>query len=402
MKRFFLLIILWGTALSLFAKPIILHNMVTQNFSHDMRTTLYLSSATQYRLFVLSHPDRFVLDLKNVKTFRRLILQTHNNAMISGFKYALHHDGILRLVFVLHSGVIARVIKLPPVSHQPRLQIIFSRKEKKSRISWSLQTQKYTHPVVINEPNIKRYRDVIVVIDPGHGGKDPGATGIGGTKEKNVVLSISKKLQQWIDSQPGYKAMLTRKGDYYLTLRQRLQIARKDHADMFIAIHADKWRNTKARGVSVFALSQRGATSEAARWLATRENASELMGGVHLNDKSHMLKSVLINLSQSATIRSSLEMGGDILQKVKPIARLHHDRVEQAAFVVLKSPDIPSLLVETGFLSNPHEERRLRSMAYQNELAESLMRGITEYFAHYSPRGTWLSYWRQHPNKKIA
>lgn len=247
---------------------------------------------------------------------------------------------------------------------------------------------------------LMHHRDVIVVIDPGHGGKDPGAIGLRGTKEKNVVLSISKKLQQRINATPGYRALLTRTGDYYLTLRQRLRIARQDKADMFIAIHADKWRNVTASGVSVFALSQRGATSEAARWLATRENASELMGGVVLNDKSHLLQSVLINLSQSAMIRSSLKIGRDILNYVKNIARLHHNRVEQAAFVVLKSPDIPSLLVETGFLSNPHEEQRLRSRLYQNLLAKSLTHGITDYFSRYTPRGTWLAYWRTHSRRR--
>ena len=172
-------------------------------------------------------------------------------------------------------------------------------------------------------------------------GKDPGATGPGGTHEKNIVLSISKKLQADINQQPGFHAVLTRTGDYYLTLRQRLHIARDDHADMFIAIHADIWKNKTARGVSVFALSQRGATSEAARWLAGRENASELMGGVQLQDNSHMLKSVLINLSQSATIRASLQVGQYIIDDIKPIAHLHHGHVEQAAFVVLKSPDYP-------------------------------------------------------------
>ena len=164
---------------------------------------------------------------------------------------------------------------------------------------------------------------------------------------------------------------------------------------MFIAIHADKWRNTQARGLSVFALSQRGATSEAARWLAKRENASELMGGVQLHDQSHLLKSVLINLSQSATIRDSLQIGDNILHDVHPIAHLHHNFVEQAAFVVLKSPDIPSLLVETGFISNPQEENRLSNPVFQQQLALAITDGIHTYFSEYPPRGTWSSYWKK-------
>jgi len=244
------------------------------------------------------------------------------------------------------------------------------------------------------------HRNIIVVIDPGHGGKDPGAKGVQGTNEKNVVLSISKTLEQTISQMPGFHAVLTRSTDRYLTLRERLRVARLDHADMFVAIHADKWRNTDARGVSVFALSQRGATSEAARWLAKRENASELMGGVQLTDQSQLLQSVLINLSQSATIRASLIVGKNIMDEVKPFARLHHQKVEQAAFVVLKSPDIPSLLVETGFLSNPMEEKNLCDPQYQNKLGVAIADGIRSYFASNPPRGTWLSYWKKHPNHR--
>lgn len=192
------------------------------------------------------------------------------------------------------------------------------------------------------------------MIDPGHGGKDPGASGVRGTHEKDVVLAISKKLAALINRQPGFRAVLTRSTDRYIPLRTRLAIARKYKADMFVAIHADAWKERDAKGVSVFALSSRGATSEAARWIANRENKSELMGGVALQDKSNMLKSVLINLSQTATVRASLKIGDNLLEAFRHITTLHHSRVEQAAFVVLKSPDIPSLLVETGFLSNPY------------------------------------------------
>src|SRR3989338_2716583 len=245
-----------------------------------------------------------------------------------------------------------------------------------------------THAITAARDDISKpvYHNVVIVIDPGHGGKDPGAVGAAGTHEKNVVLSISKALQALMNARPGFRAVLTRNTDRYISLRERLRIARKDHADMFIAIHADTWRNRHARGVSVFALSQRGATSEAARWLATRENASELMGGVDLQDKSHLLKSVLINLSQSATIRASLQIGDKVIQSARSITRLHHDRVEQAAFVVLKSPDIPSLLVETGFLSNPEEERRLRNPVFQCNIAKAMMQGICNYFVNYPPR----------------
>lgn len=235
-------------------------------------------------------------------------------------------------------------------------------------------------------------RRIIIVIDPGHGGKDPGATGIDGIHEKNIVLCISKKLQTLINQQPGFYAVLTRSGDYFIPLRQRMLIARQNHADMFIAIHADTYLNHVAHGASVYALSSRGATSEAARWLAQHENQSELIGGVNLTDKEDMLRSVLINLSQTATIHASLLIGQNLLTEFNHYGTpLHHARVEQAAFVVLKSPDIPSLLVETGFLSNKTEEYHLQESAYQQKIADALMLGIVQYFTRNPPPGTWLA-----------
>lgn len=393
-------------SVSAVAKTVIVRNMRVQNTIHAMRVTFTLSSTTHHHSFMLHHPDRFVIDLKNTKTFQSLHFSQSSSAFINSFKYAAHRDGVFRMVFGLNNSEKPMLRTLfSERSHLPELQITFQRSKKIAWHTYLFLPPKNTmlEKTVLSDRSDDQvnaaHRNIIVVIDPGHGGKDPGATGPGGAHEKNIVLSISKQLQQCINQQPGFHAVLTRTGDYYLTLRQRLRIARKDKADMFIAIHADTWRNKMARGVSVFALSQRGATSEAARWLAARENASELMGGVELQDKSHLLKSVLINLSQSATIRSSLQIGNDLLKTIKPIARLHHDRVEQAAFVVLKSPDIPSLLVETGFLSNPREENLLRSHAYRNEIAESIMQGIKQYFTHYPPRNTWLSYWRNHPIK---
>lgn len=238
-------------------------------------------------------------------------------------------------------------------------------------------------------------RKTVIVIDPGHGGKDPGAVGIRGIHEKNVVLKISKNIYRLINQTPGFRAYLTRYSDRYLTLRQRLAIARRYHADMFVAIHADAFDNPRAAGASVFALSTRGATSEAARWLAARENASELIGGVDLVNKDRVLKSVLIDLSQTATIRKSLDIGTQVIAAIKPMAHLHHTRVEQAAFVVLKSPDIPSLLIETGFLSNRKEALRLNRPGYQLQLATAIARGVTQYFMEHPLPNTWLAWQKQ-------
>jgi N-acetylmuramoyl-L-alanine amidase len=238
-------------------------------------------------------------------------------------------------------------------------------------------------PIPANTKKIGSRKRLTIIIDPGHGGKDPGATGQTGTREKYVVLDISKKLTALLNQSPRYRAILTRQSDRYISLRDRLAIARHYYADLFISIHADAYRNTEARGSSVYALSQRGATSEAARWLAKNENASELMGGIELDNKSKLLQSVLINLSQTASVRDSIQAGSYILSSLNKTNKLHHKQVEQAAFVVLKSPDIPSLLIETGFLSNKKEEKLLASDKQQTKIAWSIYQGIDNYFSVY-------------------
>ena len=224
-----------------------------------------------------------------------------------------------------------------------------------------------------------------IVIDAGHGGKDSGALGVRGTVEKNVVLNIAKKLADEINQQPNRRALLTRHGDYFVSLRERLKLARRVNADLFVAIHADAYFDNNATGASVYALSQRGATSEAARWLAKRDNYSEL-GGVELNslhDRSPMLRSVLIDLAQTSTIQDSIRLGNRVLDALDTISSLHYTRVEQAPFVVLKSPDIPSILVEVGFITNPKEEKRLADSFYQQKIAHALFQGIQQYVQKY-------------------
>lgn len=238
-------------------------------------------------------------------------------------------------------------------------------------------------------------RPVIVVIDAGHGGKDPGATGPNGVHEKNVTLAIARDLEEMVDQQKGMHAVMTRDGDYYVGLRDRLAIARKDKGDIFIAIHADAAPELagEATGASVFALSLHGASSEAARWIAEKENYSEL-GGIDLDnipDQDNTLRSVLIDLSQTATISDSLILGGAVLHQLGELSPLHHNVVEQAPFMVLKSPDIPSILVETGFITTPYEERHLQDPIYQHALAHALLGGVKSYFNHYAPPGTWLA-----------
>jgi len=228
-------------------------------------------------------------------------------------------------------------------------------------------------------PSRSSGKPIIVVIDPGHGGKDPGAVGPTGVREKDVVLAISKELQAAFNQQRGFKALLTRRSDVFIPLRERLSIAQRANADIFIAIHADAAYNDQATGASVFALSEHGATSEGARWLAKKENESELLYGVTVS-KDQVLRSVLLDLSQTHTIAVSLEMGRSILNKLSSITKLHYARVEQAAFVVLKSPDIPSLLIETGYISNPTQEQHLKNPTYQHRMADVIVQGVVSYF----------------------
>lgn len=236
-----------------------------------------------------------------------------------------------------------------------------------------------------------RGRDIIIAIDAGHGGEDSGAVGHRGTYEKRVVLQIAKKLKALVDAEPGMKGVLVRTGDYYIPLRKRMMIARKHRADFFVSIHADAFRDRRARGSSVFVLSNKGASSEAARWLAKRENQADLVGGVSLDDKDNVLASVLLDLSQAATMQVSHEVAQQTARNLGGIGRMHSRKVQKARFVVLKSPDIPSMLVETAFISNPDEELKLRDTRHQKRIATAILAGIRDYFQKAPPPGTWLA-----------
>lgn len=366
-RRFVTKLIFWICLWPIFAvAQTVTLTAINQNPQNKSWNLYFVSpSPVIVHQFVLNNPDRLVIDIAGAQGLQTQISSAElANTPIKKIRSSPASLQHLRIV-----------LDLKTYSASKLLHPVFNLQHKSSDIA--------TTP---------RARAVIVVIDPGHGGKDPGATGVKKIHEKDVVLNIAKKLQKLINQQPGFKAVLTRNGDYYLTLRQRLAIARENKADMFIAIHADAYPDPLAHGVSVFALSQRGATSEAARWLAARENQSELMGGLDLTDKGDMLRSVLINLSQTATIQASLLIGQNLLDNVHIFAHLHHGNVEQAAFVVLKSPDIPSLLIETGFLSNNNEEAKLSSVGYQDNLTHAMMLGIKQYFTHRPPPGTWLAH----------
>lgn len=397
-----------------FSNGILAHAAQLKNITiaqQNNKTTLYFSLTGYFthKLFLLQNPDRVVLDLNDTHLAYNLSQAHLNNGLIKQVRSSESGARTLRLVFdinqkvqlrsapwqpqsVLH-GIKVEFISAKPIAAMPidkGHKVLVQQANKPAPRAYQ-PVISHNRPIKVpHSPSNKYLRDVIVVLDAGHGGKDPGAKGPRRSNEKHVVLAITHKLKQLIDRQVGMHAVLTRSGDYYVGLRQRLDIARKYNGDVFVSIHADAFNNPHSNGASVFALSQSGATSEAARWIAEKENYSEL-GGVNLgdlDDRNGMVRSVLIDLSQTATINSSLQMGSGVLRQLGGFATLHNHKVEQARFMVLKSPDIPSILVETGFISNPREERNLTSAAYQSRLSQAIFQGIKNYFWNNPPHGS--------------
>lgn len=384
------------------------------NFSQQTRLVFDLSGRPKYLLFSLTNPDRLLVDIKNAsltKDFSKFSLQ--KNSLIKNLRIRIEKNYV-RFILQLSNPIVTKTFVLPE-NRRKKYRLVIDLHEAKILKELSLPKTKLllpiptlhkpvalkaavTTPITINYkfgamqpvPPV-RGRNIIVVIDPGHGGKDPGTTSFDGVHEKNIVLAIAKYLQQYINQQQGFHAVLTRTSDYYIPLRGRLDIARQDKADIFISIHADAFPSSNEMGASVFALSERGATSEAAKWLAEKENNSELLGGASLPDNDNVLRSVLIDLSQNNTISESLQIGSTLLRHLGRVTFLHHQRVEQAAFVVLKSPDIPSVLVETGFLSTPTQERQLTNANYQKNIAKALSAGIMEFFLRNPPQDTLIA-----------
>lgn len=365
-----------------------------------------LSSSTTYHGFILQAPYRAVIDFQHTNASNQLTQSPMRHQLINQIRIGHPNPQALRLVFDLKQASMIKITPWKANVHGPEgLRIDLMSKSPQIQPSKTLhypkpqitpQPHQYIPPKTASKPVFTHsaprgpLRDVIIVIDAGHGGKDPGARGARQHLEKNVVLSIALRLKQLIDRQPGMHAVMTRRGDYYVGLRERLDMTRKYNADMFVSIHADAFNNSNSNGASVFALSPRGATSEAARWLAEKENYSEL-GGVNLrglDDRNGLIRSVLLDLSQTATINAGLQIGECILGYLKQMTTLHSRKVEQARFVVLKSPDIPSVLVETGFITNPREEYNLSNPTYQNKLAYAIFNGLKRYFWNHPPHGT--------------
>ncbi|ROR98761.1 N-acetylmuramoyl-L-alanine amidase [Sinobacterium caligoides] len=344
------------------------------------RLVLDLSAPVEHSLLTLSSPDRLVVDIKGGRLKSSSVLAKLDLASspIKRIRSAVKDKHDLRIVLDLKERV------------KPRSFLLRADDNLNDRLVIDLY-DRATAKVEVKKPSVNGKRDIIIAIDPGHGGEDPGASGPGGIKEKKVVFAIAKQLEAILKQQPGYRPFLTRTGDYYVGLSQRPALARKQRADMFVSIHADAFSSPKPRGASVFALSQRGSTSAMARHLADRENRADLAGGVTLSDKDDVLAGVLLDLSMTANLDASLKVGGKVLRGVGSFAHLHSKRVEQAGFAVLKSADIPSILVETGFISNPAEARKLATRSYQRKMAQAIFKGIDQYFTAHPPSGTLLA-----------
>jgi len=370
-----------------------------------------VSSSPEHRVFLMNNPARLVIDIRNADVKQVLSQPPPSHPLFSQVRVAPKNKTDVRIVVDLKREISAKSMSLRTNSmdgHRLVIELLGKTPDKYAKVEERAETKttadkmaavktaestkvvgkpvKELQPVAAKKARIEptkvanRDKGIIVAVDAGHGGDDPGAHGQNGTEEKKVTLAIARKLADLINKQPGMKAVMVRKGDYFVDLRKRMQIARAAKADLFISIHADAFQNSTVKGASVFTLSNKGATSEAARWLADSENAADLVGGVSLNDKEDVLASVLLDLSQTATQDASVNVAGKVLRNFESIGELHYGSVQKAGFLVLKSPDVPSILVETAFISNPSEELKLVNTAHQSKIALAIFNGVRSYF----------------------
>lgn len=345
------------------------------------RVVFDVSAPVKYQVFSLESPDRMVIDIKHARLKKRPVQPGAGDHYLRQVRAAARNGQDLRVVLDLKQAALHQSFQLKPNQYYGHRLVIDLHGGKTG--AGATPAKPAGGPV--------RPRDVIIAIDAGHGGEDPGAIGPGGTYEKDVVLQISKTLARAINRERGMRAVLIREGDYYMSLRKRILSARRHKADLFLSIHADAFPNRKVQGASVYTLSRRGASSEAARWLAERENAADLVGGVSLDDKDDVLASVLLDLSQTASLEASIDVADRVLKGLQRVGKVHKKSVQSAGFAVLKSPDIPSILIETAFISNPSEEKKLLSHKHRGNLAGAIVAGLRGYFRDFAPAGTLLA-----------
>lgn len=347
--------------------------------SGKTRVVFDLSAPAEHKIFTLRGPDRLVVDLKDSRLAASLKSLPTGAGSIREIRSGVRADGQLRIVLDLTDDVRSRSFTAGPNS------------EFGDRLVIDLQRSGTLEPVKRASEGYKPGRDVVIAIDPGHGGHDPGAIGQGKTREKDVALAIARRLAERINAERGMKAVLVRSGDYYIDHRRRTQIARDSHADLFVSIHADAVKDRGASGATVYALSLKGASDEEARLLAERENAAVTVGGVSLEDKDQVLAEVLLDLSQNAALGASLDVGSKVIAELGRVAKVRRRSVQQAGLLVLKSPDMPSILVETAYISNPGEEKLLRDGNHQARLANAILGGVRHYFYTNPPPDTLIA-----------
>ncbi|MGR8933782.1 MAG: N-acetylmuramoyl-L-alanine amidase [Gammaproteobacteria bacterium] len=398
----------------------------------NTRVVFDMSEKPDYRVRLAENPNRLIVELHNAGLVKPLVQPPAAHPLLSRVRSIVSNKVDLRVEVALKAPVTPKSFTLPPNEiYGNRLVIDLSgvnaaaaakpaakssahnTGKKKQTITAKAETvvakadktekaedkrrqhvktsKKSSSTAVASKSTRSRSKDIIVAIDAGHGGEDPGAHGQNGTEEKEVVFAIAKKLEKLMKNYPGIRPVMVRSGDYYIGLRKRMEVARDAKADLFISIHADAYQDSSVRGASVFTLSPHGASSEAARWLADSENGSDLVGGVSLSGKDDVLASVLLDLSQTATQEASQNVAKRVLKNFSKISTLHHEQVQKAGFVVLKSPDIPSFLVETAFISNTADEQNLRSERYQKKIAQAIFNGILDYFQQNPPIGTRMA-----------
>jgi N-acetylmuramoyl-L-alanine amidase len=364
--------------------------LATKLFNYDdySKYTIDLTGLVEHSIFTLDNPNRLVIDIKDVTNTSKISNNLAKNPLVKKIRFAARNNKDLRIVLDLSPKVISPSSVIKRISGSGKKAI------------YRLEINVKTHHYVVAQKKAKarkkvakkqKLRDVVIAIDAGHGGSDPGAVGRRGTKEKDVTLALAKQLKITMNKQKGMRVKLMRTSDKFMDLRTRMNKARKIQADLFISLHADSFRNSRASGSSVYALSTRGATSEAAKLLAQKENAVDLFGKVSLNDKDDMLASVLLDMSQDSTIQASLDVGEHVLKSLSTVGRVHKKSVQQAGFVVLKSPDIPSILIESAFISNLKEEKKLKSKYHQRRLAKAVTKGVKYFFKEQSLPGTYLA-----------
>lgn len=379
--RQFCLILGLLLSISVFAEQVSIQNVRIWAAPDNTRVVFDVSGPVEHRLELLSNPFRLVIDIVDAKMVQVMGQPVSLDKYLKNIRNAKRGTSDLRVVFDLKKNIEMRSFLLQPNGQYGHRLVVDLYDEKDANDTKQIMTQ----------ADNKRSKDVVIAIDAGHGGDDPGAVGPHGVREKDVTLKIAKNLANLINREYGMKAVLIREGDYFLRLRKRIEKAREHKADLFVSIHADAFRDPRVKGSSVYILSNRGASSEAAKWLAKRENASDLVGGVSLDDKDDILASVLLDLSQTASLEASMGVADRVLAGLKRLGKTHKKDVQSAGFAVLKSPDIPSILVETAYISNPEEERKLKDAGYQIKLAKALLSGLKGYFSDHAPEGTLLA-----------